>query len=242
MTPLLSVRGVAIADRLARTDMDVGFGELVALIGPNGSGKTSLLRAVAGIEGRADQIAIQGESLISAPPARRPSLLGFLPASRDLAWPISARDVIGLGGSADAARIDKLIECLELAPFASRPVNALSTGERARVLLARALASRPKLLLLDEPLSNLDPYWVLRILDLLTETVADGSCSAIVSVHDLGIVDRFDGVVMMREGRVQASGKSDTLLRSEELGRAFRIERRAGKWRIRLPEDPRSLP
>jgi len=215
---------------------------MIGLVGPNGGGKTSLLRALAGIEGRAGRLAIDGEALAATPPARRPRLLGFLPASRDIAWPISARDVIALGGATDQKRIDALIERLELGPFASRPVSTLSTGERARVLLARALASRPKLLLLDEPLSNLDPYWVLSILELLRQTVATKTCSAIVSVHDLGIAERFDRLMLMGDGELMASGKPQALLGSEELGSAFRVERSGTEWRIRRPEGPRSSP
>jgi iron complex transport system ATP-binding protein len=240
MTPLLSARGVAIEGRLAPTDLDVGFGELIALVGPNGGGKTSLLRGLAGIEGRADRISIAGEALEAAPPARRPKLLGFLPASRDIAWPISARDVIALGGAPDQRRVSELVERLELAPFVSRPVNSLSTGERARVLLARALASRPKLLLLDEPLSNLDPYWVLSIFDLLRETVATGTCSAIVSLHDLAVAERFDRLVLMNGGRVTSSGTPGDVLVSRDLAAAFRIERSGAEWRIRRPEGPQS--
>jgi iron complex transport system ATP-binding protein len=242
MTSLLSARGATIEGRLAPTGLEIGFGEMAALVGPNGGGKTSLLRALAGVEGSADRITIDGEALQGTPPARRPKLLGFLPASRDIAWPISARDVISLGGSPDESRVAELIERLELAPFASRPVNTLSTGERARVLLARALASRPKLLLLDEPLSNLDPYWVLGILALLRETVAAGACSAIVSVHDLAIAERFDTVMLMSNGRLQASGEPRALLGSDELSSAFRIERNDGEWRIRRPGGPQSLP
>jgi iron complex transport system ATP-binding protein len=242
MTSLLSARGIAIEGRLAPTDLDVGLGELVALVGPNGGGKTSLLRGLAGIEGRADGIRIAGEELEAAIPPRRPKLLGFLPASRDIAWPISALDVIALGGSPDQERVAQLVERLELAAFASRPVNSLSTGERARVLLARALASRPKLLLLDEPLSNLDPYWVLSILALLRETVATGSCSAIVSIHDLGIAERFDKLMLMSAGCLQAAGKPHEILGGEQLAAAFRIERNGAGWRIRRPEDPQSSP
>ena len=93
MTPLLKARGVAIDGRLGPTDLDVPAGSMVALIGPNGSGKTSLLRALAGVEMSGGSVAIDGEELMSAPPARRSQLLTFLPASRDLVWPIRARDV-----------------------------------------------------------------------------------------------------------------------------------------------------
>src|SRR5690606_585060 len=149
------------------TDLEVGGGELVALVGPNGGGKTSLLRALARIEGAGGSVRVDGEDVDMAPAARRRSLLSFLPASRDLGWEISARDLISLGlERPDQERVDALLSMMELEQLADRPANQLSTGERARVLAARALASRPRLLLLDEPLSNLDPYWVLRFVEL----------------------------------------------------------------------------
>lgn len=240
MTPILEATGVAIEGRLAPTTLSVGAGKLVALIGPNGGGKTSLLRALAGIEGTSEDLRVDGEALAGASPSRRAKLLGFLPASRDLAWPISARDVIALGNAADAGRIDQLICRLELDPFADRAVNSLSTGERARVLLARALASQPKFLLLDEPLSNLDPYWVLSILALLRETVMTGACSAIVSLHDLVVAEQFDRLLLMSEGRLRCDGCPQDLLGSEELSSAFRIERSGAAWRIRRRVGPRS--
>jgi iron complex transport system ATP-binding protein len=170
-------------------------------------------------------------------------LLTFLPASRDLVWPIKARDVIGLGLSrADPARIDQLLDRLELAPIAERPANQLSTGERARVLLARALAPSPRLLLLDEPLSNLDPYWVLKTLELLRETVRATNCAAIVSLHDIDRVDAFDRALLMDQGRIVADLAPQAMLASTELSRSFRIERGEAGWRLRQRADPRSSP
>ena len=173
MTPLLEARGVALAGRLEPTDLLCSDGETVAVIGPNGAGKTSLLRALAGIELRHGSVSIAGEGVTKAPPARRMRLLSFLPATRSLVWPISARDVISLGlPRPDPTRVEELIELLELESFADRPVNSLSTGERSRVLFARALAARPRVLLLDEPLSNLDPYWVLRTLRIMQDAAS----------------------------------------------------------------------
>ena len=139
-------------------------------------------------------------------------------------------------------RIDQLLEQLELKPFADRPANQLSTGERARVLLARALAPSPRLLLLDEPLSNLDPYWVLMTLELLRETVRSTYCSAIVSLHDIDRVDAFDRVLLLEHGNVAADLPPDAMLASDALARSFRIERGAAGWRIKPPEGPRSSP
>lgn len=242
MTPLLTARGVAIDGRLHPTDLDVAAGSLVALIGPNAGGKTSLLRVLANIAGRGS-VTVAGEGVGAAPPARRPHLLALLPASRDLAWPIRVREVIALGlPRADPKRVEQLIGQLELGPLADRPANQLSTGERARVLLARALAPYPRLLLLDEPLSNLDPYWVLKTLDLVAETVRASGSAAIVSLHDIDRVGAFDRVLLADHGRLVADLPPVEMLASDELSRSFRIERSTAGWRVSAPEGRRSSP
>jgi iron complex transport system ATP-binding protein len=234
MTPLLDARGIAVEDRLEPTDLTFQTGELIGIIGPNGAGKTSLLRALAGIELRQGSVTIDGETVVTAPPSRRMRLLGFLPATRSLVWPISARDVIALGlTEPNADRIEELIDLLELQAFADRPVNSLSTGERSRVLFARALAARPRVLLLDEPLSNLDPYWVLRTLEILGQAVAATNCAVLASLHNLEQMRAFSRALLVDAGRVIADESPEEMLASETLGQAFRIKRDGPAWQIR---------
>ena len=233
MTSLLKAKGIELTNRLAPADLACTAGELVAVIGPNGAGKTSLLRAIAGIELTSGQVLIDGEEIEHAAPTRRMRLLSFLPATRSLIWPIAARDVIALGlPSADQPRVEELVERLELRALADRPVNHLSTGERSRVLLARALAARPRLLLLDEPLSNLDPYWVLKTLEILrAEAQANGS-AVLTSLHDLNQITAFDRAILLNEGAIMADCSPAEMLSSSALEEAFRIERSANGWRI----------
>ena len=241
MTSLLDAEALAISGRLNPTSVSVGFGEMVALIGPNGSGKTSLLRAVAGVDQSSGTILVAGEDRAETPPARLPYLLTFLPASRELGWPIAARDVIALGLTRpDPERVEALVDLLELGSLANRPINALSTGERARVLFARAMAPNPRLLLLDEPLSNLDPYWALRFLEIVRDFVS-GERSVIVALHDLDQAERFDRVLLMDRGSILRDGSPRDVLASAALQDAFGIERLDGRWAIRRPADPRSL-
>lgn len=241
MTSLVA-RQVAISGRLAPTDLDAGAGELIALVGPNGGGKTSLLRALARIETVAGVVEIDEEDVDEAPLARRRQLLSFLPASRDVTWPISARDVISLGlDRPDDARVDELIELLELESLANRPVNRLSTGERARVLTARALAARSTVLLFDEPLSNLDPYWVLRFLDIFRAAASAGQ-AVLIALHDLGQLPQFDRALLIADGQVQMDEAPASLVASERFETCFRIRQSNGGWVIKQPVGQQSLP
>jgi iron complex transport system ATP-binding protein len=232
MTSLLEAAGRALKGRLAPTDLKVRAGELVAIIGPNGSGKTSLLRALADVERTSGEVRIGGEDLAGAGPSRRPYLATYLPASRDLVWPITARDVIALGlPRPDRGRVDELVELLELEALAQRPVDRLSTGERARILFARALAPKPRVLLLDEPLSNLDPYWVLQLLVILRE-VASGGTSALVALHDIDRITAFDRVLLISGGEIRADLDPQQMIGSAALAETFRIQRSPTGWQL----------
>jgi iron complex transport system ATP-binding protein len=229
MIPLLEARGAALAGRLEPTDLRIEGPELVCLIGPNGSGKTSLLHALARIGQASGQVRIGGRSPDGLAPAERRRLLSFLPASRDIAWPLSARDLVRLG--AGEAEADRAMAALDLAPWSQRRVDRLSTGERSRVLIARALAPRPLLLLLDEPVANLDPLWQLRLMELLRLAVTDGQ-GAVVAMHDLDLAARYaDRLVLMKERAIVAEGEPAAVIGSERLEQVFGIRRVQGQWR-----------
>jgi iron complex transport system ATP-binding protein len=242
MTALLEARGVATEGRLRPIDLSVEPGDCVAVIGPNGGGKTSLLRALGGVEASSGLVRIDGEDISGVPPTRRPHLVTFLPASRDIVWPIRARDLIALGlPKAEPGRVAELLALLELDALADRPVDALSTGERTRVLIARALAPRPRVLLLDEPLSNLDPYWVVKCLAIFNDCSRSGS-AALVALHDIDRAPAFTRALLIADGQLRADLPGEEILASEALAKSFRIERARGEWRIRRPADRRSSP
>lgn len=231
---IVEAQGLTLAGRLQDTSIELRAGELTCLIGPNGSGKTSLLHALAGVGTPCGKVWIDGSNPSEVPPARRMRLLSYLPASRDVNWPLTALDVIALGcaGPEERRNIPDLLRELELAGFADRRVDRLSTGERSRILIARALVSHPKLLLLDEPASNLDPLWQLRLMDYLRRLARDGGQALLVAVHDLNLArDYADRLIVMQGGRIAAEGDPSDLLSGHVIPRIFGIEHRDGRWR-----------
>lgn len=236
----LTVQAAAIPERLVPTSFTAARGEMIAVIGPNGGGKTSLLRAIAGVEQAKGGVIIGDDSLHSMPEQRRRSVLSFLPASRDIGWPIPVRDVVQMGQTKlDDRLLDDLLEALEIDRLAVRPVDQLSTGERTRVLFARCLAAQPALHLLDEPLSNLDPYWAIRFLDLMQQEAARGAI-ILASLHDLSHLHRFDRVLLMAEGKLQMDETPAILLDSERFEQIFRIRRGGSNWAISRQADRQS--
>ena len=226
---MLSASGLSLPGRLRDASLAIEPGELVCLIGPNGSGKTSLLHALAGIGGRSGAVDIDGTDPRRLGPAQRPSFLTYLPATRDTPWPLLARDLIALGGG----KAD--FPVLDLAPLLDRRIDTLSTGERSRVLIARALASRPKILLLDEPTANLDPLWQIRLMELVSEELKQSGRAALVAIHDLDAAERYaDRVIVMQSGRIVAEGMA-------EVPAIFGVEKINGRWEAVRPQaDPRS--
>ena len=233
MSALVEARGLSLPGRLCETTLDICEGELICLVGPNGSGKTSLLHAIAGIGRPSGRVRIAGVELARSSASERPELLTFLPASRDLRWPLLARDLIALGGG-------RAIPAeLELEPLLDRRIDQLSTGERSRVMIARALAPRPRLLLLDEPTANLDPLWQIRLMETLKAELDGSSRSAVVAMHDLDAARRYaDRILVIDRGKIAAEG-----LDGPHVADIFGIVRADGEWRpLRPPADPRSSP
>jgi len=226
---ILHASGLSLPGRLTEASLDIAGGELVGLVGPNGSGKTSLLHALAGIGRPSGTVLLDGVDPRTLSPAQRPAWLTYLPASRDVAWPLLARDLIALGGGGSS------VAGLDLDALLDRRVDTLSTGERSRVLIARALAPRPKLLLLDEPTANLDPLWQIRLMERIREEIAGGGRAALVAIHDLdAAAHHADRVLVMDGGRIAAEG-----LDGPHVAAIFGVERVSGRWR---EADRRSSP
>ena len=209
---------------LLPTDLDIAEGEIVSLLGPSGCGKTTLLRIIAGLE-TADagaSIRFKGDDMTNQPVERRK--VGMVFQSYALFPNMSVRGNIGYGlkmqGLARAdidARVDEVIALCRLEPCAGRAITALSGGQRQRVALARAFAPRPRLLLLDEPLSALDAALRDALRDELASLLRQFGITAIFVTHDqdeaMAIADR---VAVMSQGHVAQIGTPEALYRAPE--------------------------
>ena len=217
---------------------DISFqsrpGELVGLIGANGAGKTTLLRAAANLMPFKGTAKLDDRPISNWPKRDLARRLAYLAQGHDAHWPMPVEDVVGLGrlphmaflgqpSDADAAAIGRALEKTETTTFARRNVMTLSAGERARVMLARALAVEAPLLLADEPIAALDPYHQLHIMEVLKAEASAGG-TVIVVLHDLTLAARFcDRLVLLNGGRIIADGTPDAVLTEKNLAAAYRI-------------------
>lgn len=234
MTRCLDIKGLEQQPRLCPSTFHIDSGEFVGLIGPNGAGKTTLLRAIMGISRQAKGLS----SIAAHAVAQRPRHAAYLAQDRHLVWPLSVLDVVALGYRANPAHqgdglapARALLAHMKLEPFVAREVTTLSGGERARVLLARALAQDAPLLVADEPCAALDPAQAQAMARLLRQQSRNGK-AVLASLHDLPLAARYcDRVIVMHQGRILADGPPADILTVDLMAQVFAIgfEQREGR-------------
>jgi iron complex transport system ATP-binding protein len=235
LTPLIALDRVSVTRQgrpvLRDITLAVSQGELVGLLGPNGAGKTTLIRAALGL-GAASSGSIQlgGTQLGSLSGIERARRAAYIPQDRTIAWPVTVETLVGLGrmphrasASADRNAVEAAMAEMGLEDMRLRPATRLSGGERARVLIARALAQEAPLLLADEPMAGLDPAHGLLLIGKF-QRMARAGRGLLVSLHDLGLAARWcDRIVLMANGAIDAEGAPLDVLTPERLQQVYGI-------------------
>jgi iron complex transport system ATP-binding protein len=252
----LEIRDLAVryGERVAVQPLSLSLepGQLVALVGPNGAGKSSVLKAIAGLLPHAGGTSWKAERLELLEPRARARVISYLPQAPALHWPMLARDLVALGRlphraygaaptAADREATRWALEQTETTALADRGVDRLSVGERARVLLARALAVRAPVLLVDEPIAMLDPYHQLQVMAVLRDYALDSENAAarpggdangpapgtlvVAVLHDLALAARFcSRVLLLDDGVVVDDDRPERALKADALARHYRVE------------------
>ena len=235
-----SAGGTRILDDVS---VQIRSGEVLGLIGANGAGKTTLLRALLRL-GPIDggRITLNGRDISAAPPHRVARDIAYLPQDRAVYWPLRVDRLVALGRLPHGAArpfgappdpthpaVERAMARTDVTHLRHRQADTLSGGERARVLLARALAAEAPALLADEPGAGLDPYHQLAVMEMFRDAAADGTAVALV-VHDLSLAARFCGrLVLLSDGRVLAAGAPHAVLSDANLARAYGIRAARGE-------------
>jgi iron complex transport system ATP-binding protein len=213
-------------------------GEVTCVVGPNGAGKSTLLSCLAGLRAPdAGVTRLDGAPLADLAPRERARRIGFLPQAPEIAWSVEAATLVGLGripfigarglGAEDHAAVAEAMAATEVKDLAGRRVDTLSGGERARVLIARVLAGRPRWILADEPLAGLDPGHVLDTASLLRARAREDGCGVILTLHDLSVALRLaDRVIVLAEGGIITDGPPLQALSPEAVSRAYGVSAR----------------
>jgi len=216
---------------LAGVDLDVAAGEWAAVVGPNGAGKTSLLRALAGTVPSTGMVAVGGMprrgmprrcwARLVAAVAQHPVLPAGMTATEDVLLGRTPHlGYLAAAGAADVAAALSALERLDAGALAARPLGSLSGGERQRVVLARALAQDPEVLLLDEPTASLDIGHQQQVLDLVDGLRRERGLAVVAALHDLTLAAQYAGrLILLDRGRVAAEGTAAAVLTPEALAR-----------------------
>ena len=238
VTIALEALTARLGGRKVLDDVALGFapGVLVGVIGPNGAGKSTLLRAIVGLVAPdGGSVSIDGEDVAAVPRRALARMVAYLPQGGAVHWPVSVERLVQLGrlphlapmsriAPADTAAVERAMARADVTRFRDRVATELSGGERARVMLARALAVEAPALVVDEPLAALDPGHQIDVMELLRAEVAAG-VTVIVVLHDLTTAARYcDRLVLLDGGRLVADGTPAEVLTADRLRAVYGIQ------------------
>ncbi len=222
----LRAAGLSVPGRLEGVALDLGPGELVAVVGPNGAGKSTLIQALAGLLPAQGTILWNGQSLSRILMADRGRRLAWVGQEAHFEFAFPVREVVAQGRYAwqdDPSGVAEALAELDLTHLADRPATRLSGGERHRVGLARALATRAPIQLWDEPVAQLDVRHALEVMRLARRLATEGG-TILVSLHDLRAAYRFDRVLVLDQGRLVGNGRPHEVLTAPLIRTVFRVE------------------
>ncbi|AEI37838.1 MAG: ABC transporter ATP-binding protein [Zymomonas mobilis subsp. pomaceae] len=210
-------------------------GSLTGMIGPNGAGKTTFLKGLAGlIAPSKGSVYFDNVDITTMPSRLRARHIAYLPQGQMIQSRVVGRHLISLGrlaygrslnqiNATDKTAIDYAIRVTEVGAFVDRPVSSLSGGERARVLLARALAVEADILLADEPLAALDPGYAMQMMEILRKEACQGRI-VIVALHDLTLAARYcDKLILWNKGQIIADSDPESVLTEKHLATIYHI-------------------
>ncbi len=240
MTPILTAENVSAGYRgrpvLHGVSLALNPSEICGIVGPNGSGKSTLVKVLAGQHRTTSgRVTVDGHDLAKQSSGWIARQIARSPQVEVSDWPASVEDVVLLGRAArrgwirpfDATDREVVARCLSdtgLSPFAGRRVTELSAGEAQRVLIARALAQEPRVLLLDEPTSHLDLKYQHEVLELSRKLARDRGLAVGVVLHDLGQTATWcDRAVVLAEGRTVADGAPREIFTADLLAHVYDI-------------------
>jgi iron complex transport system ATP-binding protein len=229
-------------------DLELAAGQWTSIVGPNGAGKSTLLKCLAGVLPHTGRITLWGQDLHRVPHRERARQLAWLGQNETSADDLTVWDVAMLGrlphqawlapaSAADHAAVEQALQATQAWEWRHRPLGQLSGGERQRVLLARALAVKAQVLLMDEPLANLDPPHQVDWLAVVQALVAQGT--TVVSVlHEISMALHADQLVVMADGQVLHHGATNDRATHQALVNVFdqriAIHSIEGQW-VALP-------
>ncbi len=225
---MIKLENVSLSFGLSNISCRIPQGKLIGIMGANGAGKSTLLKSIAGILPlTSGEIWLGNDKLSEMSAKQKSERLAYFAQNTRIHWDLSVYDVIALGLATptkdESAKVRSISEQFFLSHLLEKPFQQLSGGEKARVQLARCCIKQAPLLLADEPIASLDPYYQIDVMEQLKFLTPQKTC--VVAIHHLDLAYRFcDEIILLNQGKVLANGATQAVLNEENLAKAFGVK------------------